>query len=163
MKKDSLGYKYINPKWPWGGGTITPTNECTYHAYLIVFTGIYYVLIASVCFALFNLLTRKLKGQSDPWFTVFYQSLVGTVVLAVFVPSSWSTPTTDAWLLLGILIAAAIIGHWLVVRAFDYAPASFLAPFGYFEMISAVAIGYFWFDDFPDEFTWAGIAVIASA
>ncbi|MDA8638107.1 DMT family transporter, partial [Rhodospirillales bacterium] len=87
----------------------------------------------------------------------------GTVVLAVFVPSSWSTPTTDAWLLLGILIAAAIIGHWLVVRAFDYAPASFLAPFGYFEMISAVAIGYFWFDDFPDEFTWAGIAVIASA
>lgn len=126
-------------------------------------TGIYYVLIASVCFALFNLLTRKLKGQSDPWFTVFYQSLVGTVVLAVFVPSSWSAPTMDAWLLLGILIAAAIIGHWLVVRAFDYAPASFLAPFGYFEMISAVAIGYFWFGDFPDEFTWVGIAVIASA
>lgn len=125
--------------------------------------GIYYVLIASICFAMFNLLTRKLKGQSDPWFTVFYQSLVGAVVLAVFVPGNWNAPTTDAWLLLGILIAAAIIGHWLVVRAFDYAPASFLAPFGYFEMISAVAIGYFWFGDFPDEFTWIGIAIIASA
>jgi drug/metabolite transporter (DMT)-like permease len=129
----------------------------------VVPIGIYYVLIASVCFALFNLLTRKLKGQSDPWFTVFYQSLVGTVVLAVFVPGNWTAPTSDAWALMGVLIAAAIIGHWLVVRAFDYAPASFLAPFGYFEMIAAVAIGYFWFGDFPDEFTWAGIAVIASA
>lgn len=125
--------------------------------------GIYYVLIASVCFALFNLLTRKLQGQSDPWFTVFYQSLVGAFVLGIFVPGNWTTPDTDGWLLLGLLIAAAIVGHWLVVRAFDYAPASYLAPFGYFEMIAAVAIGYIWFGDFPDVFTWMGIGVIAMA
>lgn len=125
--------------------------------------GVYFVLAGSICFAMFNLLTRKLKGQSDPWFTVLYQSLVGTILLSAFVPGNWSVPDADAWMLLAVLIGAAIIGHWLVVRAFDYAPASFLAPFGYFEMIGAAAIGYFWFGDFPDLFTWMGIAVIAAA
>lgn len=125
--------------------------------------GVYYVLAGSVCFAMFNLLTRKLKGQSDPWFTVFYQSLVGTVLLLPFLPGNWTTPDANAWMFLAVLIVAAIIGHWLVVRAFDYAPASYLAPFGYFEMISAAAIGYFWFGDFPDHYTWLGIAVIACA
>ncbi len=27
----------------------------------------------------------------------------------------------------------------------------------------AVLIGYLWFGDFPDGFTWAGIAIIAGA
>ncbi len=58
------------------------------------------------------------------------------------------------------MIADAIIGHWLLIKAYAYAPASLLAPFGYFEMVSTVAIGYLWFADLPDGPTWVGIGVI---
>lgn len=122
--------------------------------------GVYYVLGACVCFALFNVLTRRLTGMNDPWITVFYQSIVGTVVLAVFVPANWRMPDGDAMALMGLMVTAAIIGHWLLIKAYECAPASLLAPFGYFEMISTVTLGYLWFDDLPDRLTWAGIAVI---
>jgi len=123
-------------------------------------TGVYFVLGASVCFALFNLLTRRLTGKSDPWLTVFYQSVVGAVVLTPFMISHWRTPDLAAMKLMALMIFAAIIGHWLLVKAYERAPASLLAPFGYFEMLATVTLGYLWFDDLPDTLTWAGIAVI---
>lgn len=124
--------------------------------------GVYYVLVASVCFALFNVLTRRLTGMGDPWMTVFYQSIVGAIVLAIFVPGHWRMPDAGAMMLLGLMIAAAVIGHWLLIKAYAYAPASLLAPFGYFEMVSTVVIGYLWFTDLPDGPTWVGIGIIVA-
>lgn len=124
--------------------------------------GVYYVLAASICFATFNLLTRKLSGRGDPWTTVFYQSVVGAIVLAVFVPVYWRMPDAASLPSFAIIAFAAIAGHWLLVKAYSCAPASLLAPFGYFEMVSAVGLGYLWFGDFPDGPTWAGIAVIVA-
>lgn len=124
--------------------------------------GVYYVLAASVCFAMFNLLTRRLTGLSDPWLTVFYQSIVGAAVLTPFVFAHWQWPDTRALGLVALMVSAAVIGHWLLIKAYEQAPASLLAPFGYFEMVSAVILGFLWFGDFPDRFTWLGIAVIVS-
>ena len=124
--------------------------------------GVYFILAASVCFAGFNLLTRRLSGISNPWLTVFYQSIVGAVALAPFAYMHWRMPDAQAMGLMALMIFAAVIGHWLLVKAYECAAASLLAPFGYFEMLSAVAFGYFWFDDLPDRLTWAGIAVIVA-
>ena len=64
-------------------------------------------------------------------------------------------------LLLG-LAAALFLALTSQLAAVLRAPASLLAPFGYFEMVSAVILGFLWFGDFPDRFTWLGIAVIVS-
>ncbi|MBO6521491.1 MAG: DMT family transporter [Rhodospirillales bacterium] len=125
-------------------------------------TGVYYVLAAAVCFALFNLLTRRLTGMSDPWLTVFYQSIVGSAVLTPFIIPYFQLPDARSMGLICMMIFAAVIGHWLLIKAYEQAPASLLAPFGYFEMVSAVIFGFLWFGDFPDTFTWLGIAVIVS-
>ena len=50
-----------------------------------------------------------------------------------------------------------------MIRAYDNAPAPVLAPFGYVEIISATALGFFIFGDFPDALTWAGVAVISAS
>jgi drug/metabolite transporter (DMT)-like permease len=124
--------------------------------------GVYYILGASICFAVFNLLTRKLSGKGGPWSTVLLQSIVGTVALSPFAPMTWQTPDAPALGLMALMIAAAVLGHWLLIKAYEQAPASHLAPFGYFEIVAAVAVGFFWFGDFPDAFTWLGIAVIVA-
>jgi drug/metabolite transporter (DMT)-like permease len=47
-----------------------------------------------------------------------------------------------------------------MIRAFSAAPASLLAPFGYLQLVWAVLIGFVWFGDFPDIWTFAGAAII---
>ncbi len=114
-------------------------------------------------FALYILLTRKLRGQTPPLVTLGWGAAIGVVVTSlavpfVFVPMAWADWL--ALLLVGLLAAAA---HQCIIRAFETAPAAVLSPLGYAEILMAVLIGYLWFGDFPDGFTWAGIAIIAGA
>ena len=126
-------------------------------------SGVVAVLAAGVAFAIYNLLTRRLSGHVDRWRTLAFQATVGTVVLAPFAVANWSPPDGQAMALVAVIGAVSIVGHWLVIRAYDLAPAAVLAPFSYVEMTSAAAYGYVIFGDFPDAWTWAGILVIAAS
>jgi len=66
-------------------------------------------------------------------------------------------------LLLGSLGALGALGHYCLARAMTYAPANFVSPFSYWQMIGSVAVGYLMFADIPDLFTWLGTALIISA
>ena len=61
---------------------------------------------------------------------------------------------------LGVLAAG---GHFLLIKAFDHAPATWLAPVGYFEMVTAVLYGYLAYGDLPDALGWTGILVVVGA
>ena len=64
-----------------------------------------------------------------------------------------------------MLAALAFIGtagHLLIVRAYDHAEASLLAPLAYTEMITSVALGWLFFSDFPDAYTFLGVAILIS-
>lgn len=57
----------------------------------------------------------------------------------------------------------AAIGHFLIIKACEYADASLLAPFNYTELVGATGVGYFVFGYFPDAWVWAGIAIISGS
>jgi drug/metabolite transporter (DMT)-like permease len=72
-------------------------------------------------------------------------------------PQGW------AWLwLFGVGFWAAA-SHMCMTISLQYAPASTLAPLHYLEIVTAVAIGYFVFGDFPNTLTWAGITIIVAS
>jgi drug/metabolite transporter (DMT)-like permease len=75
-----------------------------------------------------------------------------------------SLPTSLLGLVL-LLILGSISGyaHMIVVRAFRMAPLSLLAPFQYFEIISATILGYALFGDFPNFSKWVGIMIIVAS
>jgi len=54
-------------------------------------------------------------------------------------------------------------GHYLVIRAFQAAPAAVIAPLGYVELIGTATLGYLIFGNFPDLWTWAGAAIIIAS
>ena len=68
-----------------------------------------------------------------------------------------------ALVLLLILGSLSGYAHLLIVRAFRLAPLSLLAPFQYFEIISATILGYALFNDFPTVSKWIGIAIIVAS
>ena len=54
----------------------------------------------------------------------------------------------------------AFLGHICLIYSLRYADASKLAPFGYFEIIPNIILGYIIFNDFPDVWTFTGLTVI---
>ena len=52
---------------------------------------------------------------------------------------------------------------FFLILSLKYADASKLAPFGYFEIVTNVALGYYFFMDFPDGYTFLGLLIIISS
>jgi drug/metabolite transporter (DMT)-like permease len=47
--------------------------------------------------------------------------------------------------------------------SFNFAEASKLAPFAYFEIVTNILIAYYFFGDFPDKWIWVGLIIIISS
>ncbi len=121
-------------------------------------------LATAAVFAIYQILTRKLAGVDSPYTSLFYVGLVGTVLLAFVLPFAWTTPTTIAHTIL--LLTIGFIGglsHLILIRAFDHAAVSTLAPFSYTQLIWIIVLGYAVFGDFPDHWSLVGIAVIMAS
>jgi drug/metabolite transporter (DMT)-like permease len=114
-------------------------------------------------FAVYILLTRKLRGQTPPLVTLGWVAAIGVVVTTALVPFVFVPMAPADWLGLLLIGLLGAMAHQCIIRAFEMAPASVLSPLGYAEILMAVLIGYLWFGDFPDGFTWAGICIIAGA
>jgi len=125
-----------------------------------------YALLAlgsGVMNAFYLIATRRLAAAATPLATMTFGTLFGTLVLSAWVLPRWSPPSEREWLLMVALGAFAMVGHYLAVKAFDFAPASTLAPFTYTEIVGATAVGYLFFSDLPDALTWLGVAVIVAS
>ena len=119
-------------------------------------------LAASAFFALYLLSTRFLAEHSAPLTTLFYQSVGGCVLMSIAMPFVWVTPRLFDLLLMATIGLTGAIGHLLLIRAFQNANASLLAPYRYAEIIMQVILGFWFFGDLPDAWAWLGIALIIS-
>jgi len=122
------------------------------------------LIATAVCNAFYQLLTRKLPGDSAHT-TLFYSALIGAVGLTLALPwgfdgAALSWREGGLLLLLGLL---AGIAHWLIIMAFLIAPASLLTPFTYLQMIWATLFGYVVFGQLPDGWSAVGMAIIVAS
>ncbi|HEY9549697.1 MAG TPA: DMT family transporter, partial [Kiloniellaceae bacterium] len=82
---------------------------------------------------------------------------------SALLPWVWVTPTPGQLAAMAGMGAVGAAGHYLMIRAYEQAPAALLAPFSYGEIVTATIIGYFWFGDFPDGWTWTGLAILVAS
>ncbi|MEM8540267.1 MAG: DMT family transporter [Pseudomonadota bacterium] len=112
-------------------------------------------------FALYLILTRKLADVVASDTLQFYTGFVGTIALLPFGLAEWQNPQTGFdWIVLMGLGTFAWIGHGLLIRANNFAPASSLTPFGYSFILYLTIWSYFVFDDQPDGWTIVGACVV---
>lgn len=120
-------------------------------------------LAAGTFLAVYFVLTRSITGQTTAAVTTFHTNLMGALMLTLALPVVWQAPTAVEWAMLVALGVIATFGHFLIVRAYDHAEASLLAPFAYTEMIGAIAVGWIFFGDLPDRWTLGGVAILLAA
>lgn len=118
----------------------------------------------ALCFASYQILTRRLAGLESPQTSIFYSGLVGTVLLAIPLPYTWSPLQSAMHLALFAVIGVlGVVGHLILIKAYEFAPASRLAPFSYTQLVWVTAIGYLAFDNFPDFWSLVGIAILMAS
>jgi drug/metabolite transporter (DMT)-like permease len=162
--------------WPLLGERITPGRLM---AVIVAFLGVLVVIRpgsdvfqwaslfmvgSAVCYALYQILTRRVAGHDSAETSAVYSALVGTVAMSLVVPFVWSP--IAGWADAALLFSLGIIGglaHYFVARAMTYAQANVIAPFGYWQLVGAVIVGYLISGYLPDAFTWIGAGIIVCA
>ena len=115
-----------------------------------------------ISYAFYVISTKKLSSDS-PFLTLTFTGLVGALIISIFVPFVWITPSNYQWTLMFALAAVGTLGHFFLILSLKFADASKLAPLGYFEIVTNVIIGYYFFNDFPDFWIWLGLLIIISS
>lgn len=122
------------------------------------------ILGTATCYAIYQILTRKVANWDPPETSAVYSALLGSLLMSLVVPFAWRTPDSvvDTLLLTSLGILGGL-GHYCVARAMTYAPANFVSPFQYWQMIGSVTVGYLLFSEIPDRYTWIGASLIIGA
>ena len=111
-------------------------------------------------YGIYLVITRKLHSTDSPLLTLLLTGVVGAVIASLLVPFVWVKPTLNQWSMMAAIGIFACIGHLFLILSLKYADASKLAPFSYFEIITNIIIGYYFFSDFPDNWTFLGLFII---
>jgi len=116
-----------------------------------------------VLYGFYLIVTRKLHNSDHPLLTLLLTGVVGAIIGSIIVPTVWVQPTITEWYMMFAIGFFASIGHLFLILSLRFADASKLAPFGYFEILTNIIIGYYFFYNFPDNWTFLGLFIIISS
>jgi drug/metabolite transporter (DMT)-like permease len=112
--------------------------------------------------AWFQVLTRRLARTEKPLTMHFYTGWVGALIATIPLPFVWtSLAGWHWWGLLCLMGLTATVGHFLLILAYQRAPASTLTPYLYVQIAFAMLGGWLIFSQIPDATSLFGMALIA--
>jgi drug/metabolite transporter (DMT)-like permease len=122
-----------------------------------------YALIALTCaimFAIYNLITRKVSRHDRFETSLLYFGVVGFIGSLAVVPFYWQYPNLDQVFWLVVISITGIVGHLLLIKALQLAPAVILQPFNYFVLLWAMIIGYSVYGEVLQSYKLFGAALV---
>lgn len=126
--------------------------------------GMGFALGAAACNAIYFMITRVLSRHDPSETTHFYTGLVGTLLCVPLALPVWRAPdSAGMWLAFGVLAVGGAGGHWLLILAHKYAPASALSPFFYMQLLFATVVGFVVFGSVPDRWTVIGGGIVIAS
>ncbi len=112
--------------------------------------------------AWFQVLTSKLAQTESPLTMHFYTGWVGMLIASLALPFVWTAlPGWHWWALLCLMGFMGTVGHFILILAYQRAPASTLTPYLYAQIAFAMLGGWVMFSQVPDRVSLAGISLIA--
>jgi drug/metabolite transporter (DMT)-like permease len=125
--------------------------------------GVPLAIAAAALSALNQVMSRKLAQHDEPLVGLFYVSLSGTLLLGGVSIFEWRAPRSEDLALMVAMGLIAALAYFGVFKAIELAPPHRLAPFYYLQIVTAVTLGYWVFDEIPDAWAMLGMTVIIGA
>jgi drug/metabolite transporter (DMT)-like permease len=126
-------------------------------------SGLGFAVLAGCFYGAYLTTSRWLSHLGTPVELIFSQLVIATLVflpLGLFHMPAFNAPVV------GLTIASAgfsMLGNLLLLFAYSRSASTQLAPLVYFQLIAATGLGWAVFDNLPDMWTWAGLALVMGA
>jgi len=120
-------------------------------------------VLSGTLYACFQIHARILSRTDNATTTLFYSTAVSLALFSAWAPFVWKSPSLEHWLMMAGTGLVAFLGHYVLIKAIELAPASLLAPFGYAKLIFGLILGFMVFGEFPDTITLAAAGVLTLA
>jgi drug/metabolite transporter (DMT)-like permease len=114
-----------------------------------------------VCNSWFQVLTSKLVRTEDPVTMQLYTGWSGTLIASIALPFVWAPLASwSLWGWLAVMGLMATVGHFMLILAYQRAPAATLTPYLYAQIGFAMLGGWIVFSHIPDGWSLVGMAMI---
>ena len=122
--------------------------------------GIFFALAGAAFYAASDVNARRL-ARDDPLPAIMIWNFLFTIPLAA-IPGTvwWVTPPPDAWWPVLGFAAAGVGAQFCLTRSLGVAEAGLVAPILFLRLPIIAAVGYLWFGQETEIWTWAGAGVI---
>lgn len=120
-------------------------------------------LMAAGASSLSNIITRKVSSDERSAVLILIPMIASVLVMAAILPTVYvpvELPHLGAMAGIGLLGAFA---QFAIIGAYKIAPAVFVAPIQYSQIIWATIFGFLFFDETPDKWVAIGATIIISS
>ena len=118
---------------------------------------------SALIYALYQMLTRRIRDVANEWDVTLQGALVGVVMLGPAMPFLWRAPDAAALALVVAYAAVQTAALLCLAGAVRRAEVSGLAPWHYSRIIFALGFDALLFARFPDGWALGGCGLIAVA
>ncbi len=122
----------------------------------------FYVLVSSVTFGGVVIFGRILAMRESAELMVALLALISvplSLLPALFV---WDWPTATEFLWLAAMALFGNLNMYGIVRSLKIAEASQTQPYDFLRLPATAAVGFLFFAELPDAWTWIGAAIICA-
>jgi len=122
---------------------------------------IFLPLLTSIFFALYQLLTKIVLRDKEPFVALFYTGLLGSIIFSIIVLFNWQ-PILDSsiWFILFFLGFIGYLSHFIFAYVLQSLDLSLITNFQYSQLIWASLINVYFFNDPLSTSTIIGIILI---
>ena len=126
-------------------------------------SGALWLLSAAITFSIVIIIVKKLTEKDSSLTTAFYQMafmVPPTFFIALFF---WESININQILLFIFVAIAGFITQFSFAQCLKMAETTFIMPIQFTKLIWLSLIGYFFFMEVPDIWTWMGASIIFSS
>lgn len=117
-------------------------------------------MLAALCSATTAVITRKIGSRENSLTLIAYPLLVNLSICGIAMIWVYKPMPGLAFAIMCSIGLLAVLGQALLIFAYRNAPAQYIAPFQYSQMLWAVVFGALFFNESPDRNVWLGSAII---
>ncbi len=126
-------------------------------------SGVGAALISSVSVAFAIICIRKLSQTDKPNVVALYSLMITLPLSFVVALFKWSWPNTEQWMILLIIGFCAATAQFSISKAFSHSETTAIMPIDFIRLLFSALIGYIFYDETPDLYTFIGAAIILSS
>jgi drug/metabolite transporter (DMT)-like permease len=120
-------------------------------------------LAGAVLFAVYGILTRLAAKRDSSAVSFFWTGMAGMVGMTTVGIWFWEPMARADWGWMAVLCCTAMLGHWLLIKAYDLAEASAVQPFAYLQLVFSASLAVTFLGEVLEWNVITGAALVVGA